>query len=389
MPSHILSRQDVQRLLTEPDVQARIDTMTHLVGELESGSLGEGERTLALDVLNRFASDAVTRVREAVAWQIHNSTLLTGDLAGRLARDVDRVAFPILRHADTLSDGLLLEILGERRPAKQLAVAGRKTLSPAVSEALVRTGNVIVITELLRNRGAVIPEPSLHEVLDRYGAVAPVGEAMAERPDLTLAVVEKLIVFVSEEIRARLVRTHRLNPHLVARLIERAREAATVLLLKPLAPGQADVELLARQLLTRGRLTSALLFRALCAGEIALFVAGMAARAGLPPANARRLAWDGGPRGLKALFAKAGLSTNLIPPFRVAIAVAKALRYEGGDPGRERFQGEVIATLFDACAATEEREIDELLLHLFDQTSADVIDRAMAQAGMPFLPVGV
>lgn len=388
MATRSLTQQDVQRLLTAPDAQARIDTMSHLVRDLESGELGEAERGLALEILQRFAADAVTAVREAVAWQIHNSTLLTEDLAERLARDVDRVAFPILRHADRLSEGLLLEILTEQRAAKQLAIAGRKRLSPAVSEALVQTGNVIVITELLRNRGAVIPEPALHDVLDRFGSVVPVNEAMAERPDLSAAVVEKLILFVSEEIRARLIRTHRLSPRLIGQLVERAREAATLLLLKPLTPGEADVELLARHLLIRGRLTSALLFRALCAGEIALFTAGIAVRAGLPVENARRLAWDGGPRGLKALFAKAGLSNNLMKPFRVAIAVAKAMGYAGGDAGRERFQAEVIATLFDACAASEEREIDDLLLQLFDQTSAEVIERAMEQAGVPFLPVG-
>ncbi|MBP2293429.1 DUF2336 domain-containing protein [Azospirillum rugosum] len=388
MAPRSLTQKDVQRLLAAPDAQARIDTMTNLVRDLEAGDLAENERTLALEILQRFAADAVTAVREAVAWQIHNSRLLTEDLAARLARDVDRVAFPILRHAEKLSEGLLLEILTERRPAKELAIAGRKTLTPAVSDALVRSGNVIVITQLLRNRGAVIAEPTLHDVLDRFGAVATVNEAMAARPDLSAAVLEKLILFVSEEIRTRLIRSNRLNPQLIGKLVQRAREAATLLLLKPLTTGEADVELLARHLLIRGRLTAPLLFRALCAGEIALFNAGMAVRAHLPPENARQLAWDGGPHALKGLFAKAGLSFTLMKPFRIVIAVAKALHYQGGDEGRERFQTEAIATLFDGCGNSDDREVDDLLLQLFDQTSAEVIERAMEQAGLPFSPLG-
>ncbi|WP_448203137.1 DUF2336 domain-containing protein [Azospirillum sp. sgz302134] len=383
-----LSQKDVQRLLAAPDAQARIDTMTHVVRDLEAGELAETERALALEILQRFAADAVAAVREAVAWQINNSSLLTEDMAARLARDVDRVAFPILRHAENLREGLLLDILRERSPAKQLAIAGRKTVSPAVSDALVRTGNVIVITQLLRNRGAVIAEPTLHSVLDQYGTVATVNEAMAERPDLSAAVVEKLILYVSEEIRARLIRTHRLSPRLIGKLVERAREAATLLLLKPLTPGEADVELLARHLLVRNRLTAPLLFRALCAGEFALFDAGIAVRARLPLENARQLAWDGGPHALKGLFAKAGLSFTLMRLFRVVIGVAKSLDYKGGDEGRERFQTEAVATLFDTCANSEDREVDDLLLQLFDQTSADVIARAMEQAGIPFAPVG-
>ncbi|MGR0187489.1 DUF2336 domain-containing protein [Azospirillum aestuarii] len=387
MSQRSLSQKDVERLLAAPDAQARIDTMTHLVRDLEAGDLAEAERALAMDILQRFAADAVTAVREAVAWQIHNSSLLTEGLAEKLARDVDRVAFPILRHAEKLSEGLLLDILRERRPAKELAIAGRRSVSPAVSDALVRNGNVIVITELLRNRGAVIAEPSLHSVLDRWGGVATVNEAMAARPDLSAAVVEKLILFVSEEIRNRLIRSHRLNPRLIGILVERAREAVTLLLLKPLTPREADVELLARHLLIRGRLSAPLLFRALCAGEIALFDAGLAVRANLPPENARQLAWDGGPHALKGLFAKAGLSFTLLKPFRVTIAVAKALDYRGGDEGRERFQTEAIATLFDACGNSQDREIDDLLLQLFDQTSAEVIEKALEQAGMPFSPL--
>ena len=388
MAPRSLTQKDVQRLLAAPDAQARIDTMTNVVRDLESGELADTERTLALEILQRFAADAVTAVREAVAWQIHNSTLLTEELAARLARDVDRVAFPILRHAENLSEGLLLDILRERRPAKDLAIAGRQRVTPAVSDALVRTGNVIVITQLLRNRGAVIPEPTLHDVLDRFGTVASVNEAVAARPDLSAAVVEKLILYVSEEIRSRLIRTNRLNPQLIGKLVERAREAVTLLLLKPLTPGTVDVELLARHLLIRGRLSAPLLFRALCAGEFALFDAGIAVRANLPPENARQLAWDGGPHALKGLFAKAGLSFTLLKPFRVVIAVAKALEYQGGDAGRERFQTEAIATLFDACGNSSDREVDDLLLQLFDQTSAEVIERAMEQAGMPFSPLG-
>lgn len=388
MAPRSLTQKDVQRLLAAPDAQARIDTMTNVVRDLESGELADAERTLALEILQRFAADTVTAVREAVAWQIHNSTLLTEDLAARLARDVDRVAFPILRHAEKLSEGLLLDILRERRPAKDLAIAGRPRITPAVSDALVRTGNVIVITQLLRNRGAVIPEPTLHDVLDRFGTVASVNEAVAARPDLSAAVVEKLILYVSEEIRARLIRTNRLNPQLIGKLVERAREAVTLLLLKPLTPAAVDVELLARHLLIRGRLSAPLLFRALCAGEFALFDAGIAVRANLPLENARQLAWDGGPHALKGLFAKAGLSFTLMKPFRVVIAVAKALEYRGGDAGRERFQTEAIATLFDACGNSDDREVDDLLLQLFDQTSAEVIERAMEQAGMPFSPLG-
>jgi uncharacterized protein (DUF2336 family) len=382
-----LTPADVQRLLVDPSAEMRIRTMTKMVRDLEKGTFDEREKALAHDILNRFAADAEAAVREAVAWQIHNSPLLTEALATRLARDVGRVAFPILRHAARLDDDFLLDVIGERDAEKQLAIAGRQTVSPELSDALVDSGNVVAITCLVRNKGAQASEPSLHKAIDRFGAIRAVNEALAARAGLSMALVEKLIAYVSEEIRETLVRQHKLAPYLVRKIIERGRESATLLMLEPFVGDGVDLEPVARQLDLHGRLTPYLLFRALCAGDIDLFVAGMAVRSRIGIDNAHLLIWDDGPLGLRAIFDKARLPIGLLPPFRVALGVAKQTGYRGGEAGRPAFQADVIAQVFDACAVIEERQIDDLLLQLFDQKSGDVIEQAMIQAGLPFLPV--
>lgn len=387
MKPRALSKTDVDRLLASPTADSRIETMSKLVKDLEAGELDEAERGLALEVLHCFAGDAETAVREAVAWQIHNSPLLTLDLAERLAQDVVRVAFPILRHAADLSDGFLLKVLGERDAGKQLAIAGRREVTATVSDALVEEGNVAVITCLLRNRGAALSERSLHRALDRFGRIRTVSDAMASRPGLPLAIVEKLVAYVSAGIRATLVRAHGLSPALVNRLVENAREAATMRLLRPILQSGPDAELMARWLQANGRLSASLLFRALCAGDVALFTAGLAARAGVPLDNARILAWDDGALGLRAAFQRAGLPLVLVTPFRVAVSVAKEMHFHGEEERRDAFQSEVIARVFEECTPTDEWAIDDLLLQLFDQKSEEVILRAMEQAGLPFLPV--
>jgi uncharacterized protein (DUF2336 family) len=387
MTSHALNKGDVERLLASPSTEVRIETMRKLVDDLEGGSLAEGERSLALEVLHCFAGDAESAVREAVAWQIHNSPLLTGDLADRLARDVGRVAFPILRHSEDLGDTFLLRILAEPDLGKQLAVAGRRSVPAAVADALVEHGNVAVITCLLRNQGAEIPDRSLHRALDRFGRLRSVSEAAASRPGLSLAVVERLVAYVSDGIRGALVRAHGLSPELVDRMVERGREAATMTLLRPIMRSESDVDLVARWLDANGRLTPPLLFRALCAGDVDLMVAGLAVKAGIETESAKALAWDDGQLGLKALFKRAGLPAVLVSPFRVAIGVAKEMGFTGGEPRRDEYQSEVIAQVFERCTPTDEWAIDDLLLQLFDQKSEGVIDRAMDQAGLPFVPL--
>ena len=382
MNAHALTSDDVAHLSAAPTADTRIVTMTKLVHDLEAGALSPVERNLATEILHCFAADAESAVREAVAWQIHNSTLLTENLAERLARDVGSVAFPVLRHAQALGDEFLLQMVAESDAGKQLAIAGRRTVSAKVANAIVEVGNVVVVTRLLRNDGAALPEPALHKAVDRFGPIRVVTEAVAARPDLSMALVERLIAFVSEEIRASLVKTHKLSPHLAAKLVERGRESATMLLLQPLVHEIADVELVARHLEVNHRLTASLLCRAVCAGEFKLFIAGMSVRAGIAAESVRVLAWDDGLLGLGALFRKARLPSVLEAPVRIAISVAREMGYDGGDEGRAAFQAEVIAEVFTECAEIDEREMDDLLLQLVDQAPAEVVDRAMARAGL-------
>jgi uncharacterized protein (DUF2336 family) len=382
-----LTRADVERLLADRGADARIETMVKLVRDLESGDLTEAERRLAADVLERFAGDAEVAVREAVAWQICNSPLLTGRLAERLARDVARVAFPVLRHGEGLSDAFLLRLLADGDPARHLAVAGRRRVSPPVARAVAAHGNIAVVACLVRNRGARVDEGSLKHALDRFGRVRAVAEAVAARPGLPLAVVERLVSYASAGLRRALERAHGLSPELVSRLVARGREAATIELLRPLAAGPEESELLADWLEANGRLTPSLLFRALCAGDLDLFAAGLAQRAGVSVPAARTVAWDDGPLGLPALFRRCLFPAQLVRPFRVAVATAKELRYAGGDAGREAYQAEVIARVFEACAPTDDWAVDDLLLQAFDRKSDAVLERAMGQAGLPFLPV--
>src|SRR3954470_9300582 len=141
-PTSALSHSDVQRLLSDHSADARIQTMSKLVSDLEGDALAGPEREIATDILHRFAADAEAAVREAVSWQLHNSPLLTDALATRLARDIGRVAFPVLRHASRLSDEFLLQVIAERDAEKQLAIAGRQEVSPRLAEAIVETANI-------------------------------------------------------------------------------------------------------------------------------------------------------------------------------------------------------------------------------------------------------
>jgi uncharacterized protein (DUF2336 family) len=365
-----LSRSDVDRLLQDRSAGARIETMVKLVQELESEALTDPERDLALELLHAFSTDIEVQVREAVAWQVYNSPVLTAELAEQLARDVARVGVPILRNVEALPESLLLQIIAERDPQKQLAIAGRNRLTEKVSSALIETSNVVTIVHLLRNRGAEISPAGLHRALDRHGAATAVGNAMAARPALPMTVVERLIAFVSEDIQETLVKTHGVEKSLARRLARRGREAATQRLLAPLIQFPGGVEMMVRHLNRDGRLTVPFLFRALCAGDLELFVAGLAEKADVTLSSAQLLVWDAGSFGLRCLLDAAGVPDSCFGAFRAVVETAQDTGYVRGEIDQTAFQAEAACRLFDECGAVEERELDELLMQACDTPGA-------------------
>src|SRR3546814_15001776 len=78
------------------------------------------------------------------------------------------VATPLLSESGALTDQDLVDlVVGEDR-AKQLAVAGRPTLSEAVADALVAHGSEEVVVAVVSNPGATLGEPTLDLALDRF-----------------------------------------------------------------------------------------------------------------------------------------------------------------------------------------------------------------------------
>jgi hypothetical protein len=72
-------------------------------------------------------------------------------------------------------------------------------------------------------------------------------------------------------------------------------------------------------------------------GDTTFFEAAMARKADIPIANAYKLIYDPGKRGMEALFEKCGLSKKMLKVCRAALDVAVDMRLNSGDD-RERFR---------------------------------------------------
>jgi uncharacterized protein (DUF2336 family) len=362
--SQHLTDSDVSRLIDEPAPGPRADLAAKIAGTLENQALTAGERRLAEDITRILAQDVAVTVRAALAHHLRHAARLPLDVARRLAEDVDAVALPILANSAALDDETLLAVLSHASAAKQHAIAGRAEVSEPVAGALVSTGSEEAVAALMRNAAARIGEASLQTAIDRFSGSEAVQDGMVRRGALPIAVAERLAVLVSDQLRAHLVEQHDLPPSLAADIVLQGRERAIIQLGR--GASREDLEQLLARMHSRRQLTSSLVIRALCMGDMEFFEAALAVMAGIPVENAAILVHDGGKRGLTMLCGKAGLAAPLLPVVHIAVDVADGTTFDGGERDLERYRARVITRILTQCDGLNTDDLDWLLDKLSD-----------------------
>lgn len=355
-----LSSEDVQALLVNPVPGQRAKIVTQLAVDFDSGRLSPAEWQMALEIMRAMAADAEQMVRVAVAESLKHSDNLPRELAVKLAKDDIVVAQPILEHSHVLTDDDLISILADGNGAKQVSIARRPVVSEVVASAIIDTGNAAAVSTLVSNEGAALTEPLLKKTLDRYAKFETVKAAMVHRIELPVTITERLVSLVSEKLKLTLAARHKLPVDVATDIILDARERATVGLLSKDTSNE-DNHALVLQLHASGRLTSSLVLRALCTGDVRFVEDAMAEIAGTSADKASLLIHDAGKLGLKALYAKCGFPPALYPAFRVAVDVIDETGFDGGDHDRERFARRVIERVLTQYQDIDVSDLDYLL----------------------------
>ena len=332
---------DIARLLADPVLEHRVATAGRVAQRL-AGRLSDDERKLAEELVRLFIKDATVSVRAALAENLAHNPNLPRDIAITLSADVAAVAVPLVRASEVLTDEDLIDIVRSAGTEVQRAVALRDSVSEAVSDALVDTGKAEIVATVVANKGAVLSEPTLLGVAQRFGSDELVAGPLVARPQLPISVSERLINLLSAALRDELVARQVLPDDLASDLVLQARERAVMALI---GAETKDAAALAAQLHAGGRLTFSIVLRALCMGDLPFFEAALACLAGIPVTNAALLIADARGTGLPQLMAKAGVPANYLDVFRTAAMIASESQYDGGPNDRERYRHRVIQRL--------------------------------------------
>lgn len=370
---------DVRTLVKGGADEDRAAAAHKLCRTIERAPLSHAERAAAQDILRVMAADAAESVRRALAVTLKSSPLIPRDVALKLAGDVESIAVPVLNFSPAFTDDDLVELVRGGDAVRQIAVAGRPTLSERVTGVIVEEAVEAAVQIACANDNARFSDRGLLRAVERFGKSEAVQTAISHRKTLPLAVAEKLVALSSEAVREHLINHHALSADAALSVALGARDRATFDLVEQAARAR-DLTSFCAHLHRQGRLSASLLLRGLASGHMSFFEHGIAELAGVPHQRTWLMIHDAGPLGLRAIYERAGLPARLYPAFRTGVDVYRAMELDGGAGDRERFQERMLQRFLTQGVPAAREDVD-YLLDKMDRLDAAPRPAALEQRG--------
>lgn len=355
-----LTDEDIRTLVKGATPDERAVAAHKLCRNIDRYELSDEERVQAQEILRVMAADAGELVRRALAVTLKNSTIVPRDVALRLAKDVESISLPMLSSSPVFTDEDLAEIVRLGGPVRQVVIAKRPRVSQTVTNAIVEYGVERAVEAACANDNADFADRALAKVIERFEKSERVLAAVAYRAALPLAVTEKLIDLVSEEVRDHLLNHHALSPNLALEIAMGAKERATIDLVDQ-AGRAPDVKSFVAHLHKHERLNASLLLRSLAHGHMTFFEWSLAELASVPHHRTWLMIHDAGPLGLRAIYERAGLPARLFPAFRAGVDTFHSMEFDGGARDRERFQERMLQRFLTQPANAAREDVEYLL----------------------------
>jgi uncharacterized protein (DUF2336 family) len=318
----------------------------------DDAAAAEGAMLMLLD-------DTSPLVRRALADVLAASPSAPPAVVLALAGDQPQIAAPVLALSPLFVDADLVDAVATGNGAVQSAIATRAGLPRAVAAAIAEVGTAEACLVLAENAEAEIAPVSSDRIVERFGHLAAIREALLAREDIAAATRLTLVAKVSETLVDFVSARQWLDVDHAQRIAREACEKATVTLAAETPSTQ--MRALIHHLRVGGQLTAGLILRALLSGNVVLFEDALAELTDMPVERVSGLIYDSGNAALRALFDQARLPPSTYPAFKEAI---EALR-EGGlisEPGgAARLKRRTIERVLTRCENEKFGELAPLL----------------------------
>ncbi len=171
----------------------------------QPGARSNQESKLFDEVFGIIAGDLELQVRAELAHRIAASSAPVGPTARRLAMDAIEVARPIIQKSPALTEQDMLDVIGEKGPDHQIAVARRPQISEAVSSALVAQGNDTITHALLENATAQVGRETFERIAKRAEANSRLHAPFVKNRHVPLDLLNDIYLQVGDRLRQEIL----------------------------------------------------------------------------------------------------------------------------------------------------------------------------------------
>ncbi len=207
MSQEVSHLQDLIDLAKEPSSDKRRELMRKLTDVFLDAApdYSDTERDHFGAILGRVATDMDAAVRRQLAKQFANVPSAPHNLIQRLAADEEfSVAKDVLLKSTVLRDDDLIAIARHSAQDRLEAIAGRHTVSEAVSEAIVEHGDDQVVVKLVSNNAAKLSRSTIRRVVERSETSEALQAPLVMRADIPPDMLQDMFSFVSSELRTKI-----------------------------------------------------------------------------------------------------------------------------------------------------------------------------------------
>jgi uncharacterized protein (DUF2336 family) len=137
------------------------------------------------DVLGRIIAAADRGIRVQMSQRLAPLASAPPGAVAQLARDDSiAIAEPILLQFARLDPSVLIEVVRTKSQEHRLAIACRRQIQPEVTDALLESGDDVVIRYLAGNAGAAFSPEGFNSVVERAKDDGALAEQLKHRRDL-------------------------------------------------------------------------------------------------------------------------------------------------------------------------------------------------------------
>lgn len=294
--------------LAKADPAAKVVLAKRTSRFLNSDNRPEEELATVENIARALAQDICLEVRETLAFELRYCSRLPYDLAARIATDVESVSGPFIEVTTAFTDAQWASLIPHLEEHALMRIAKREDLGDHASFAIVSSCPVRPAEAVVRNDAIKLSERSCNKTVDRFSDNEGIIDALAQRNDLPLGVVERIVNMVSAEYRKLLVNKYAVAQGEVATVINQTQEQALWSRIAKAGPAQIHGYVI--DLKAEGRLEERLVLKMAEMGSFQFLGSALAVEAGVTLGDVRRAFESGELRRMLELVHAAGFSQD-------------------------------------------------------------------------------